>query len=101
MKQVISPLGKCRYAPGISSRAKLCRCVKLLPILAMLSSASLMVDRQLFQEANTGAATAPQPLTYELVRGSKRISLGSYRPRPRSHGWTMIVICSGSPKAGK
>ena len=80
---------------------------EIAAILAMLSSASLMVGNVTAQEANDGAATVPQPLTYELVHGDKRISLGGPSPtqitwldddrylQRKSEGWKVTHAASG------
>ena len=80
---------------------------EIAAILAMLSSASLMGSNATAQDANGEAIKAPQPLTYELVHGEKRISLGGPSPtqitwldddrylQRKSEGWKVTHAGSG------
>ena len=79
---------------------------EIAAILTMLSSASLMVGQTTAQDANAGASTQ-QPLTYELVHGDNRISLGGPSPtqitwldddrylQRKSDGWKVTHAASG------
>lgn len=58
---------------------------EIAAILAMLSSASFMSGDVSAQQATAGVTSEPQPLTYELVHGEKRISLGG--PSPTQITW--------------
>ena len=81
---------------------------EIAAILAMLSSASLMASNANAQEANGVAATVQQPLTYGLVHGDKRISLGGPSPtqitwldddrylQRKSEGWKVTDAASGA-----
>lgn len=80
---------------------------EIAAILTMLSSASFMVGHAAAQSADAGATILQQPLTYELVHGEKRISLGGPAPtqitwldddrylQPKSTGWKVTHAISG------
>jgi dipeptidyl-peptidase-4 len=80
---------------------------EIAAILAMLSSVSLISDHAAAQDTNGGVAATQQPLTYELVHGDKRISLGGPSPaqitwldddrylQRKSDGWKVTQAATG------
>lgn len=80
---------------------------EIAAILAMLSSASMMSVSANAQDGGGAVVTVPQPLTYELVHGDKRISLGGPSPNQitwldddrylqrTSEGWKVTQAVSG------